>query len=126
MYYYIIYALFSHRLFNRTGLYTESHGIVANVSHRRAVLNSRLTRCPEFLGCRDRLRVSLQQSPVLLGATLVARRTGAVVAMLSVILELLMPAIDVGNCWESRAHYCQPYVVSLIALPFFALSHEYC
>lgn len=84
MCYQITYALFSRRLFNRTGLYTESHGIVANVSHKRAVLNSRLTQCPEFLGCRDRLGVSLQQSPFLLGATLVARRTGAAVAIILV------------------------------------------
>jgi hypothetical protein len=30
--------------------------------------------------------------------------------------QLLMPAIDVGNGWESRTHYCQPNVVSFIAL----------
>ena len=30
-----------------------------------------------------------------------------------------MPAIDVGNGWESRTHYRQPYVVSFIALLFF-------
>jgi hypothetical protein len=45
------------RLFDRTGLYVESHGIVANVSHKRAVLNSILTRCADFLGCRNRNRV---------------------------------------------------------------------
>jgi hypothetical protein len=88
MRYHDIYALSSHRLFNRTGLYAESHGIVANVSHKRAVLNSRLTRCAEFLGCRDRLRVSLQQRLVLLATSLVARRTGAAVATLSVIFAL--------------------------------------
>ena len=37
-----MYALFSHQLFNRTGLYAESHGIVANVSDKRAVLNRRI------------------------------------------------------------------------------------
>jgi hypothetical protein len=36
---------------------------------------------------------------------------------------LLMPAIDVGNGWESRTYYCQPYVVSFIALLFLTLSH---
>jgi hypothetical protein len=30
-----------------------------------------------------------------------------------------MPVIDVGNGWESRTYYCQPYVVSFIALLFF-------
>jgi hypothetical protein len=35
-----IYALSSTDLSNRTGLYVESHGIVANVSHKRAVLYS--------------------------------------------------------------------------------------
>jgi hypothetical protein len=88
MCYHDIYALSSHRLFNRTGLYAESHGIVANVSHKRAVLNDRLTRCAEFLGCGDRLRFSLQQRLVLLGTSLVARRTGAAVALLSVIFAL--------------------------------------
>jgi hypothetical protein len=74
--------------FNRTGLYAESHGIVANVSHKRVVLNSRLTRYAEFLGFRDRLGVSLQQRLVLLATSLVARRTGAAVAMISVIFAL--------------------------------------
>ncbi len=59
MYSHDIYALLMFDLSNRTGLYAESHGIVANVSHKRAVLNSRLTLCAEFLGCRDRFRVSL-------------------------------------------------------------------
>jgi hypothetical protein len=88
MCYHDISALSSHRLFNRTGLYVESHGIVANVSHKRAVLNSRLTRCTEFLGCRDRLRVPLQQCLVLLASSLVERRTGAAVAILSVIFAI--------------------------------------
>jgi hypothetical protein len=48
----------------------------------------RLTRCAEFLGCRDRLRVSLQQRYVMLATSLVARRTGAAVAILSVIFAL--------------------------------------
>jgi hypothetical protein len=47
-------------LYNRTGLYAESHGIVANVSYKRALINSGLTPCAEFLGRRDRFRISLQ------------------------------------------------------------------
>ncbi len=88
MHYHDICALSGRRLFNRTGLYAESHGIVANVRHKRAVLNIRLTRCAEFLGCRDRIRVSLQQRLVLLATSLVARRTGATVAILGVIFAL--------------------------------------
>src|ERR1700679_2391087 len=48
----------------------------------------RLTRCAEFLGSRDRLRVSLQQRLVLLATSLVARRTGAAVAILGLIFAL--------------------------------------
>jgi hypothetical protein len=113
-----MYALSSYQLFNRTGLYAESHGIVANVSHKRAVLDDRLTRCAEFLGCRYRLTVSFRQRLVLLATSLVARRTGAAVGIRSVILHLLMPVVDVGNGWESRTHYCQPYVVSVIPFLF--------
>jgi hypothetical protein len=89
MCYHDIYSLSAHRMSNRTGLYAESHGIVANVSYRRVVLTRRLTRCAEFLGCRDRLRVSLQQRHVLLATSLVARRTGAAVAILSVTFALV-------------------------------------
>ena len=101
----------------RTGLYAESHGIVANVSHNGAVLNSRLTPRAELLGCRDRFRVSLQQHLVI-STSLVAWRTGAGVAILCHFRTLLTSVADVGNGWESGSHFCQPYVVRFIALPF--------
>lgn len=90
-----IYTLSSYRQFNRTGLYAESHGIVANVSCKCAVPDIRLTRCAEFLGCRDRPRVSLQQRHVLLATSLVAGGTGAVVAILSVTFALAQAC---GRC----------------------------
>lgn len=89
MCYHDIYPLSAYRMSNRTGLYAESHGIVANVSYKRVVLTRRLTLYAEFLGCRDRVRVSLQQQHVLLATSLVARRTGAAVVVLSVLFSLV-------------------------------------
>ena len=100
---------------------TES---LQNMSHRRAVPGSRLTRCAEFLGCRDRLGVSLQQRHVLLATSLVARRTGAAVAILSVIFALAHACDRCGkrlggqdsllptSCGQSSSRYF-----------FFTLSH---
>jgi hypothetical protein len=85
MCYHDISALSSYRPFNRTGLYVESHGIIANVGHKRAALNNRLTRCIEFLGWR--LGVQLQKHLVP-GTSLVARRTGAAATMLRVIFAI--------------------------------------
>lgn len=82
---------------NRTGLYTESHGIVANVSYKRIILTRRLTLYAEFLGCRDRVRVSLQQRRVLLATSLVARRTGVAVVILSVIFALVHVCFRCGK-----------------------------
>lgn len=107
-------------LSNRTGLYAESHGIVANVSHTRAVLGWKLTHVQNFWDAETGSEfhynnISSCWQPHWWRGEPVRE------SPFSVPVSLLTPSADVGNGWESGAHYCQPHVVCFTVFLLFCV-----
>jgi hypothetical protein len=110
-------------LSNRTGLYAESHGIVANVSDERSVFKC-IDPVYRISGMQRRTRsfTTTTSHPVgnLIGGMENRCASGHALCHSRI---LLTGAVDVGNSRESGTHHCQSDVVCFVVCCFFCDCH---